>query len=82
MGDMRKREAVRLRTTLADPNTAQSTNRECKTDLRQSGRITKLDIKRLRFDPVETDILPRSWASQKGGSTYPVLPVPSLAGAR
>jgi len=49
------------RTTLANPNAAQSTNRECKTKLRQGGRITKLDTKRepFHYSLTESTLSPR-----------------------
>src|SRR3984893_1607478 len=57
------------RTTLANPNSAQSTNREHKIDLKRWERITKLDTKREPFVPVRDGLSSFSdRASQNGGS--------------
>src|SRR5271165_4342150 len=64
-----------VRTTLANPNSAQSTNRERKIDLKPWDRITTLDTGREPFVPARDELsCSADCASQKGCSTDPVLP--------
>src|SRR5271157_3769312 len=62
------------RTTLANPNSAQSTNRERNIDLKQWDRVTTLDTRREPFVPARDELsFSSDCALQKGGSTDPVL---------